>query len=106
MTHQQRSYLMPGLTPADRELLAGVPRKASLADEIGYLRLRISKLAEAPENSDTKREDDDRLLRMLQLLTRMVDVQSKLGEDAEDEFARAGELARQRLLEAARKAAG
>ena len=104
MSGKERSYLAPGLTQAGRELLAGVPRKTSLADEIAYLRLRISRLAEAAELDEAGPRDDLRLIRMLELLTRMVSVQARLGEDAEDELARIGELARQRLAEAARRA--
>lgn len=112
MTNKQRSYFVPGLSPADRQLLVGVPRKASLSDEIAYLRLRISKLAEDPDRPTseaatavkTGREGDELLVRMMALLTRMVSVQAKLGEDSEDELARIGEQARRRLEEAARKA--
>lgn len=43
---------------------------------------------------------DERLLRMLSLLTRMVSAQAKLGEDSSDELAEIADLARRRLIEA------
>jgi hypothetical protein len=95
LTGKERSYLVPGLTIADRKLLEGVPRKATLADEIAYLRLRISHLVD-----DGEEVDDQLLLRMLALLTRMVGVQAKLGEDGPDELALIADRARQRLVAA------
>jgi hypothetical protein len=73
MTRQERSYLLPDLTAEDRALLAGLPRKATLAGEIDFLRLKLRRMA-IDEHTDTRT-----LLRMLELLTRMVSVQSKLG---------------------------
>ncbi|HVA25955.1 MAG TPA: hypothetical protein VMW62_16375 [Chloroflexota bacterium] len=95
MTRQERSYLLPKLGAADRKLLAELPRKASLADEIAFLRLRILHLAGVPEI------DTSLLVRMLTLLTRMVGVQAKLGNDSSDTLAELIEIVRQRLAEGA-----
>ncbi|MFI5269821.1 MAG: hypothetical protein ACHQ7M_20785 [Chloroflexota bacterium] len=95
MTRAERSYLLPSLGEADRKLLAELPRKASLADEIAFLRLRLARLAEDPES------DGNRLLRMLELLTRMVGVQAKLGSDGSDTLAELTEIVRKRLAEGA-----
>ena len=91
MTHRERSSRVPGLTPADRELLAGVSRQATLSEEIAFLRLRIGQL-EGP--------NEELLLRMLALLTRMVNVQSRLPEPPADNLADLNELLRQRLVKA------
>ena len=55
--------------------------------------LRIAKLAEA-------HDQDQLLVRMLELLTRMVSAQAKLGEDPADQLAEVAELARQRMIAA------
>jgi hypothetical protein len=94
MTSRQRSYLLPGLTAEDRKLLAGVPRKATLAEEIAFLRLRIGKLAAGDDGSDRI------LVRMLELLTRMVSVQAKLDDSEGDDLSELNELVRRRLMAA------
>ena len=113
MTDKERSYLLPGLTPSDRKLLRGVPRDAALADEIAYLRLRIRKLAEdasepLPDAASARgrRDADQLLVRMLELLTRMVSTQAKLGDEPEDQWAAIADLARRRLIAAGLAKAG
>ena len=95
MTRQERSYLLPRLSQEDRDLLAQLPRKATLADEIAYLRLHILRTAGDPST------EDKLLLRMLELLTRMVAVQSKLGHQGADGMEELTEIVRQRLAEGA-----
>ena len=99
MTRKERSYLLPRLSPADRKLLAELPRRASLADEIAYLRLRIGELAQDADR------DPNMLVRMLELLTRMVAVQAKLGADEGESLADLVETVRRRLAEAANESA-
>lgn len=91
MTSAERSYLLGRLSAQDRELLADMPRKASLADEIAFLRMRIVRAAEDAAT------DPKLLVRLLELLTRMVAIQSKLGTDGSDTIAELTELVRQRL---------
>ena len=93
MTSAERSYLLGRLIAEDRELLADMPRKASLADEIAFLRMRIVRAAEAEET------DPKLLVRLLELLTRMVGIQAKLGTDGGDTLAELTELVRKRLAE-------
>ncbi len=88
MSMEERTYLPP-------KSLEGVPRNASLGDEIAFLHLRISRLARS-----RKKVDDQQLLRMMSVLTRMVAVQAKLGEDGPSELAVIAERARRRLIEA------
>jgi len=95
VTRKERSYLLPTLGVADRKLLANLPRKASLADEIAFLRLRIVRMAENPESGA------DLLVRTLALLTRMVGVQAKLGNDRSDTLGELIEIVRKRLAEGA-----
>lgn len=95
MTDAERSYLLPRLSREDRELLADMPRKASLADEIAFLRMRIVRAAR------DESEDPGLLVRMLELLTRMVGIQAKLGSDSSDTVAELTELVRRRLAEGA-----
>jgi hypothetical protein len=95
MTRKERSYLLPKLSAADRKLLSELPRAASLADEIDYLRLRLAREAEDPES------DSNRMLHILQLLTRMVSVQAKLGNGGTDTVAELIEVVRKRLADGA-----
>jgi hypothetical protein len=97
VTRRERSYLLPTLSAADRKLLATLPRQATLADEIDLLRLRLVSLAgdEAP--------DYDRLLRLLSLLTRMVNVQSKVGDHDTDQLGELIAKIRERLVKAGYK---
>jgi hypothetical protein len=93
VTSAERSYLLGRLSAEDRELLADMPRKASLADEIAFLRMRIVRAA-------ADKEPDLRLLvRLLELLTRMVGTQAKLGTDGADTVAELTEIVRRRLAE-------
>ena len=91
MTSAERSYLLGRLSAQDRELLADMPRKASLADEIAFLRMRIVRAAEDAD------PDPKLLVRLLELLTRMVGIQAKLGTDGGDTIAELTELVRQRI---------
>jgi chorismate mutase len=91
VTRQERSYLLPRLSAADRQLLAMLPRRATLADEIAYLRLHLARSA------GDEGFDDKLLMRMLELLTRMVNVQSKLGQEAGDSMEELTEIVRKRL---------
>jgi hypothetical protein len=101
VTEQERSYLLPGLGKEDRTLLAGVPRGATLEEEIAYLRLRILRLAEGAGTEDKDRQHGDQMLvRLLELLTRMVAVQAKLSTPGTDKLAELNELVRQRLVAA------
>jgi len=92
MTTRERGYLIPGLQPDERRLLDGVPREATLAEEIAYLRLRILRLATANQE-----KDGQLLVRMLELLTKMVNAQVKLGASEDDGLAELNELVRRRL---------
>lgn len=92
MTKRERSYLLPKLNAEDRKLLAALPRRATLADEIDLLRLRLSDLAGAKE------PNYDGLLRLLSLLTRMVNVQAKVGEHDPDGVGDMIERIRQQLV--------
>ena len=83
----------PYLVPASE--LNSLPRKATLAEEIAFLRLRIRELALSQDAAN-----DRQLLQMLALLTRMVGLQAKLGEDGPSELALIAEKARQRLVAA------
>ncbi|HEU0166922.1 MAG TPA: hypothetical protein VFS62_04035 [Chloroflexota bacterium] len=97
MTRSARSRAVPGLTPEDHALLRDVPTTASLVDEISYLRERVrAVMAGASDQALESKE-----LRMLELLTRMVSVQAKIGgHDGGTDLADLNELVRQRLVKA------
>lgn len=77
------------------ELAAGMPSGIDLSEEIALARQHIQKLAGAAE-------DDGRatqlMARMLEVLTRMVNVQAKMGEQDGNDLADLNELVRQRLI--------
>jgi hypothetical protein len=95
VTRREGSYLLPNLNEADRKLLEELPRKASLVDEIAYLRLRIVRMAEDPDS------DPGLLVRTMELLVRMVRVQAKVGPDSGDRLVELTEIVRQRLASGA-----
>ena len=97
MTRTARSRAVPGLTAEDHALLRDIPKTASLVDEISILRGRVRAVM-AGQSDQTL---DPKELRMLELLTRMVSVQAKIGgHDASTELADLNELVRQRLVKA------
>jgi hypothetical protein len=100
LTRAARNHVIGHLTRNEHQLLAGAPKTATLVDEIEYLRGRIHD-AQAPASSISQ----DQVLRMLELLTRMVSVQAKIGgHDSGSELADLNELVRQRLVKAGWKA--
>ena len=99
MKRRERSFYGPALQAHEKKLLAEVPRGAELAEEIVLLRLGILRMAEKtdPANNEDALEANQLMVRMLELLTRMVNVQARVGDQGNNDLAELNELVRQRL---------
>lgn len=117
MSYQERAYLLRGLKPEHRKLVAQIPSGPSLSVEIAFVRSRVRKLAETYEllpadelddancqqkldELERQRKIDRQLIRMLELLTRMVNVQSRMADDTADPVTEAADQVRQGLQKA------
>src|SRR5690348_8765330 len=67
------------LGAAERALMDGAPVKAALEEEIAFVRARVATLAAATSEGRSAAGDVTQLVRMLEVLTRMVQVQSRVG---------------------------
>lgn len=94
------SFYANRLTTRQRRLLARVPRADSLIDEIGLARVQIGDLVERSQDAGPLGSvASSQLIRMIEALTRMVQVHARIGPAEPDELALLAEETRRRLVE-------
>lgn len=94
MTNYERGLMWLGLSDKHRKLLERIPQGTALGQEIVVVRSRVRRLLQAYEPTsedeieqlEREHKIDQRLIRMLELLTRMVSVQNRVGNGTNEEL--------------------
>jgi hypothetical protein len=90
------TFYSHGLLPEEQQLVARAAGSLELQDEIALLRARAARLAQVTSASPLAPENAQ-LVKILQLLTRMVGVQSRFA-GADTQLAALNETVRRRLM--------
>jgi|SRR5579862_8663408 len=71
------AFYIPLLAEQEQRLVAAAPVTSELQDEIALVRARVARLAQATSSPSPRPEDSRALARMLDVLTRMSNAQSR-----------------------------